>query len=205
MSAPSAADAITGLVLAGGAGRRMGGRDKGLIELAGRPLTAWALDGLRLQVGALLISANRELDAYRAWGVPVVTDAEPDFPGPLAGVLAGLRAADTGWLLSLPCDAPAVPPDLARRLHAAVIADDAELAVARSAGRLHPLHALWSTALAGDLAAGLAAGQRKVTDWQNTRRRVIVDFDQQPEAFENVNTPEQLAAYAARRDAAHGS
>lgn len=204
MSAPPATDAITGLVLAGGAGRRMGGRDKGLIELSGRPLTAWALDGLRPQVEALLISANRELDAYRAWGVPVVTDAEPDFPGPLAGVLAGLRIAHTGWLLSLPCDAPAVPADLARRLQAAVIADDAELAVARSAGRLHPLHALWSTALAADLAAGLAAGQRKVTDWQNTRRQVIVDFDQQPEAFENVNTPEQLAAYAARRDAAHG-
>ena len=108
------------IVLAGGQARRMGGRDKGLLPFAGRPLVEWAIESLAPQVSTLLISANRNLDAYGAYGFPVVADLEQGFQGPLAGILSAMRAARTAWILTLPCDGPQPPPDLGARLAQAV-------------------------------------------------------------------------------------
>lgn len=188
---------ITGAVLAGGEGRRMGGVDKGLVELAGKPLTAWVLDALRPQTGALLINANRSLAEYRAFGVPVVADSGEGFQGPLAGLHAVLCAARTDYVLTAPCDAPRVPADLAARLSRALCAQQADIAVAKAAGRVHPVHALLRRDLADDLAAALAAGERKVMFWLERHALVQVDCDDIASAFVNVNTPEELDAVAA--------
>lgn len=185
-------ESITGAVLAGGEGRRMGGIDKGLVPLAGRPLVAWGLDALREQTGAQLINANRSLDDYRAFGVPVVSDSGDGFQGPLAGIHAVLAAAQTEFVLSVPCDSPRVPADLAVRLGQALAENDAEIAVVEAAGRFHPVHALMRADLADDLAAALADGERKVMRWQESRRLTVVDCSDIADAFVNVNTPEQV-------------
>lgn len=181
--------AITGAVLAGGAGRRMGGVDKGLVLLGGRPLVAWVLDGLRPQVGALLISANRSQAEYAAYGVPVVADRHGGFQGPLAGVHALLAATRTDYLLTVPCDTPRVPPALAERLAGALAAADAEIAYAVADGRRQPLHALLHRDLLPALASALEAGERKPDRWYASRRHVEVCFDDQRDGFININTP----------------
>lgn len=189
-------ESITGAVLAGGEGRRMGGIDKGLVPLAGKSLVAWALDALRGQTAVQLINANRSLDDYRGFGVPVVSDSGDGFQGPLAGMHAVLAAAQTEWVLTVPCDAPRVPADLAARLGQAVTQADAEIAVVEVEGRMHPVHALTRAELADDLAAAIAAGERKVLYWQQSRRLVVVDCSDIAYAFVNVNTPEQVDALA---------
>ncbi len=169
----------------------MGGVDKGLVTLLDRPMVAWTLDALRPQTGALLINANRSLARYREYGVPVVSDAGDGFQGPLAGMQAVLAAARTEFVLSVPCDAPRVPADLAARLGAALFEADAEIAVVEAAGRLQPVHALMRRSLHDDLAEAVAAGERKVARWQATRRCVEVACDDIADAFININTPEQ--------------
>lgn len=191
-----AREAITGAVLAGGEGSRMGGADKGLVYLCARPLLGWTLEALRPQVATVLVNANRSLYLYRAFGWPVVCDASDGFQGPLAGMLAVLEAAQTEYVLTVPCDAPRLPPDLARRLGAALVQAGAEIAVARTGDRAHSVHALMRRDLRGALAAALAAGERKVARWQATRRCVEVDCDDVAEAFVNINTLQQRDALA---------
>jgi molybdopterin-guanine dinucleotide biosynthesis protein A len=123
---------ITGVILAGGEGRRLGGVDKGLQELRGRPMVQWVLERLAPQVDTVLISANRNLQRYAAFGCPVLPDRIPDFAGPLAGLHAALTQAATPLVATVPCDSPFLPADLVARLHAALMADQAELAVARA-------------------------------------------------------------------------
>lgn len=191
--------AITGALLSGGAGSRMGGIDKGLLELAGRPLAAHVLDALRAQTGAQLINANRSLDAYRTLGAPVVSDSDwgaEAYPGPLAGIHAVLAAADTEWVLCAPCDAPLLPTDLALHLGMAVEAQGADVAVVEAEGRLHPVHALIRRALVDDLAAAIGDGERKVMAWYRRHRWVAVDFGAAADPFANINTPEELQALA---------
>lgn len=183
--------AITGAVLAGGEGRRMGGVDKGLVPLAGRPLIAWVLEALRPQVGGLLINANRSLDDYRAFGAPVVPDRLGGFLGPLAGMHAALAAAETEYALVTPCDTPRVPADLAARLGRVLQETGAEIAAAETGGFLQPLHVLLRTDLAADLAAALTGGVRKPEHWYATRVWVRVPCDDVAGAFDNVNTPDQ--------------
>ena len=190
MAAPTARERITGLVLAGGLGRRMGGADKGRLPWRGRPLAAHAIERLAPQVGALAISANRNTDAYAAFGVPVLADTLPGALGPLAGVLAGMRHAATPWLAVVPCDAPRFPADLVARLAAG--RGDAPLAYAR-AGRTHPVFCLVPTALADALERSLVAGDRRVERWLQASGGVAVDFDDAA-AFANLNTPENLDA-----------
>jgi molybdopterin-guanine dinucleotide biosynthesis protein A len=199
---PRSRSRITGLVLAGGRGTRMGGLDKGLQSLAGEPLAAHVVKRLAAQVDSLLISANRHLDGYQRIGAPhnarVVTDASGDFPGPLAGLLAGLRASATEFVLCAPCDTPCLPADLAVRLLDALDAEHADIAVASTvdpAGRvaLHPVVALVRTTLAADLAAYLDAGERKVRTWYARHRHVEVPF-QDEHAFYNANSLHELAA-----------
>ena len=180
---------ITGAVLAGGEGRRMGGVDKGLVTLNDKPLVAWALDALRPQVGTLLINANRSLAEYRTFGWPVVTDAGAGFQGPLAGMLAVLTAATTDYVVTVPCDAPRVPPDLVARLGTALLAADAQIAVAHAAGRRQSVHALMRRDLRTNLAEAVAAGERKIAFWQDAQCCVLVPCDDIAAAFVNINTP----------------
>jgi molybdenum cofactor guanylyltransferase len=193
--------AITGLVLAGGRGQRMGGADKGLQLLHGQPLAAHVLARLAPQVGALAISANRHVDTYTTlgapWHAPVLSDTLPDFPGPLAGLLAGLQACRTEWLLAVPCDSPWLPADLAARLAAAARAQDADIATVTTTNAagvvsLHPVFALVRASLAHDLAAFLHAGERKVRAWYARHKTAEVAFADE-RAFYNINSLQELA------------
>jgi molybdopterin-guanine dinucleotide biosynthesis protein A len=194
-AAPSR-DALTGLILAGGRGQRLGGIDKGLQPWRGLPLVDHALARLAPQVHAVLISANRNAALYATRGARVLSDARGDFPGPLAGILAGLRAAATPWLAVVPCDAPRLPLDLFERL-ARSLGDARGAVVQRDHGagglRLEPVCCLLSTALADDLATYLADGGRKVEAWV-TRHAAPVPFDRPDDAsaFANINTPADL-------------
>ncbi|MEY4413640.1 MAG: molybdenum cofactor guanylyltransferase MobA [Pseudomonadota bacterium] len=203
---------LTGLILAGGRGSRMGGVDKGLQPHRGQPLAWHALQRLRPQVGALMINANRNLDRYAALGEPVWPDVLPDQPGPLAGFLAGLAHCTTPWLLTVPCDTPFFPQDLAARLIAAVQAEGAELAIAatrelpdegaRAAGRRpeadgrvlqpQPVFCLLPLTLRDSLTDFVASGRRSIDRWTAQHRCATVVFDDAA-AFANANTPEELA------------
>lgn len=159
--------AITGLVLCGGRGSRMGGLDKGLQVFQGQPLAARALERLRPQVGPLMISANRNTDAYGVWGVPVVVDPLPGHPGPLAGLLAGLQRCETEWLACVPCDAPWFPLDLVARLAEAASTAGTACAVAVSLPQqqMQPVFALAHRRLRDDLHAALLRGELKAGLW----------------------------------------
>lgn len=184
---------ITGVVLAGGLARRMGGRDKGLIECAGRPLTTYALDALSKVTPHILVNANRHLDEYRRFGPPVIQDASGDFAGPLAGMLAALRAADTPYILTIPCDCPLLHGAWLHRLMERRDREDAEIAVAHDGERLNPVFALLDRRLEADLADYLEGGGRKIDLWMMRHRLAVVDFSDHPEMFLNANTPEELA------------
>ncbi len=196
-----AADDITGLILAGGRATRMGGVDKGLQTHLGLPLAMHTLLRLQPQVGAVMINANRNLAAYEAMGVPVWPDALPDYPGPLAGMLAGLEQCQTPWLLTVPCDTPGFPTDLAARLAQAAAEQDADIAMAATredgALRTQPVFCLIRAALMEDLAAWLHAGQRKIDRWTARHRCATVEFDD-PAAFFNVNTLDELQSLQER-------
>ena len=183
---------ITAAVLAGGKARRMGGEDKGLVEVAGRPMVAHAIEALRPQAAEVIVNANRNADAYRAiTGCRVVADSVGDFAGPLAGMASALEATTARLLLTAPCDSPLVIPDLGRRLHAAMARDGAEIAVAHDGERMQPVFALLARALLPDLHAFLVAGGRKIDAWYATRRAVTADFSDNPDMFLNVNTPQE--------------
>jgi len=183
---------ITGLILAGGQGRRMGGVDKGLAALRGRPMVAWVLERLAPQVGEVLINANQNLEQYRGLGYPVVTDEIGGFAGPLAGLQAGMKAAHHALVLMVPCDSPFLPTDLAQRLFSALNADHADLAVAKTGGQPYPVFALARTALLPHLTAFLEGGRRTVYAWYDLIKVVEVAFDDQEQAFTNINTTDEL-------------
>ncbi|MEZ5741717.1 MAG: molybdenum cofactor guanylyltransferase MobA [Burkholderiaceae bacterium] len=188
-------DDMTGVVLAGGLGRRMRsdgqGINKALRPFRGRPMIDHVIERLRPQVGALLITcANADAQAFAARGLPVIPDAIAGHPGPLAGLHAGLQAADTRWVLTAPCDCPFLPPDLAQRLAGAVTAGT-DLAVVHTGEQAHPVFMLAACRLLDDLADFLARGGRKIDLWYDTLAVARVDFgDEHP--FRNINTPEDL-------------
>jgi molybdopterin-guanine dinucleotide biosynthesis protein A len=186
---------ISGVILAGGLGRRMGGIDKGLQELRGRPMVAWVAAGLGAQVDELLINANQNLDRYGAFGYPVVPDQIPDFAGPLAGLHAALSAATHPLVVTAPCDSPFLPKDLVSRLHAGMLAAGADLAVAKTFDQPHPVFCLCQRAVLPHLTEFLSAGGRKVDRWYATLKVVEVAFDDEAAAFENINTREELARF----------
>ena len=168
----------------------MGGVDKGLVEYRKRPLIEWALAALVPQVDQLVISANRNLDTYAAYGHRVLPDTLPDFPGPLAGVLAALDAVQADWLLVAPCDAPHLPPDLAARLLDAAQRQNVPLAVAADATRIHHSCFIVRTDQRDNLAAFLARGERAVRHWQAGLASIGVQFD--AAGFANFNQPQDL-------------
>ncbi|MDQ6630089.1 MAG: molybdenum cofactor guanylyltransferase MobA [Pseudomonadota bacterium] len=186
---------ITGLVLAGGRGSRMGGIDKGLQVHAGVPLALHAVLRLAPQVGEMMINANRNLSAYESMGAPVWPDALPDYPGPLAGFLAGLERCETPYLVTVPCDSPLFPEDLVQRLCDGLEADDAELAMAatREDGELRtqPVFCLMRASVMESLVRFTSSGRRKIDAWTATLRTVLVPFDDAA-AFVNANTLAEL-------------
>lgn len=194
---------VTAGILAGGRATRMGGVDKGLVELGGRPMVEYVLDALRGQTSRMLINANRSVDQYERYGVQVVRDHQAGFLGPLAGIASMMAAADTEWLLTSPCDSPQVPADLGARLWQVVARDDAEIGVAHSGERLEPVFALLRCSLLGDLEAYLDAGERKIDRWYQRHRMATADFSDCPEMFVNVNTLSQRDDLAARLGTTH--
>lgn len=185
---------ITGLILAGGLGRRMGGRDKGLQPFRGKPLAAWAIERLAPQVDALLINANQNLEAYAAFGYPVVPDRIAGFAGPLAGLHTGLLACETPLIVTAPCDSPFLPCDLVEKLNAALVAAGADIAVAKTGDQPHPVFSLVRREVLGGLTAFLEAGGRKVDAWYAALKVAEVPFAEE-RAFANINTLEELRAY----------
>ncbi|MBA4254608.1 MAG: molybdenum cofactor guanylyltransferase MobA [Polaromonas sp.] len=200
---------ITGLVLAGGRGTRMGGTDKGLQNFHGTPMALHTLLRLQLQqggwVGATLVNANRHLAAYEAFGAPVWPDTLADYAGPLAGFMTGLEHCETPWLLTVPCDTPRFPLDLAERMAQALVREGAEIAMAAAPEedgnvRSQPVFCLLSTDLLASLVAFTQAGGRKIDRWTAQHRTVLVPFDQpgdDPRAFFNANTLADLQALEA--------
>ena len=186
---------ITGLVLAGGLGSRMGGVDKGLQLLHGVPMAEHALRRLQAQVGSTAINANRNLGAYEAMGCPVWPDALPDHPGPLAGFLAGLARCETPYLLTVPCDSPRFPADLAARLAQALVEQQADIAMAATfdagAEQVQPVFCLLKRSLRGSLQTFIEGGQRKIDRWTALHHCIVVRFDD-AQAFANANTLHEL-------------
>lgn len=190
-----ARDEVTGLVLAGGRGSRMGGVDKGLQLHRGVPLALHAMLRLATQVGQVMINANRNLGAYESFGVPVWPDALPDFAGPLAGFLAGLEHCETPWLVTVPCDTPDFPLDLVERLARFAEAEHAEIALAAcpqdGVQRAQPVFCLMRASLLESLVRYTHGGGRKIDRWTAMHRAVEVAFDD-PRAFFNANTLAEL-------------
>jgi len=185
---------ITGLILAGGRGQRMGGVDKGLQPFCGRPMVATVLERLQPQVDAILVNANQNLERYATFGHQVITDLIAGHAGPLAGLQAGLAHCMTETLLTVPCDSPRLPTDLARRLAMALEDPAIDLAVAVADGREQPVFALVRTRLAPHLEAFLGTGARRIDAWYGTLAVARVAFDEDPGAFANVNTLAELAS-----------
>ncbi|NIP71722.1 MAG: molybdenum cofactor guanylyltransferase [Gammaproteobacteria bacterium] len=185
---------LTGVVLAGGRGRRMGAKDKGLLPLAGRPLVQHVIDALAPQVGEVLVNANRNLGAYRRFGREVIPDADDEYRGPLAGILSGMRYARADQILVVPCDVPFLPPGLVARFWRARARQASPACVAHDGQRTQPMFCLLHRELAPDVEQFLEAGERKAGAWLERHHPVTVDFSDFPNMFLNINRPEDLAA-----------
>jgi molybdopterin-guanine dinucleotide biosynthesis protein A len=191
-AAPASGTAVTGLVLAGGLGRRMGGRDKGLATLKGRPMVESVIERLAPQVTEVVVNANQNQAVYERFGHRVVSDAVGGFAGPLAGLHAGLVATTYPYLVTVPCDSPFLPHDLVDRLWRALDDFDADVAVAKTFDQVHPVFALVRRTVLPHLEAFLAGGGRKIDAWYATLRVVEVPFDDEAACFSNINTPDEL-------------
>jgi molybdopterin-guanine dinucleotide biosynthesis protein A len=207
---------VTGVLLAGGQSRRMGGGDKSLLPLGGVAMLSHVIERLRPQVGWLVLNANGDPSRFAGFGLPVVADTLEGFAGPLAGVLAGMRwsereAPEARWIVTAASDTPFLPRDLVARFITAATGADRVIVLARSAGRTHPVFGLWPVALADDLEAALAAGTRKILAWTERHDTRLADFafaqfgERQVDPFFNANTPEELAQARALLSSAMGS
>ncbi len=199
---------VAGLVLAGGLSRRMGGGDKALREIAGKPLLLHVIERLAAQASPLAVNANGDASRFAAFGLPVIADTTADFAGPLAGILAGLRwagqaAPHARFIVTAACDTPFFPEDLVARFLAAADSAYPAIVLAKSGEQIHPVFGLWPLALADDLAEALASGTRKVRQWAERHRHFIAEFPpvslggRLADPFFNANTPEELAQAAA--------
>jgi len=186
---------ITGVILAGGQGRRMGSVDKGLRELRGKAMVAWVLERFAPQVEEMLINANQNLDVYAKFGHRVIPDEIGGFAGPLAGLQRGLSEARHPLVATAPCDTPFLPADLVTRLHVALETQQAQLAVARTGDQPHPVFCICRRDVLPHLTKFLNDGGRKIDAWYSTLKVVEVVFDDQPGAFSNINTPDELRSF----------
>ena len=180
-------DAVTGVILAGGRGARMGGVDKGLVEVAGRPMVEHVLAAVEPQAGTVAINANRSAERYARYGHPVIPDRMDGFQGPLAGMASALASAGTELVLVVPCDSPLVAPALGPRLYAALAAGEANVAVAHDGERMHPVFVLMRRTVHSGLDDFLARGERKIDRWFAEEKTEVVDFSDLPDMFLNVN------------------
>jgi molybdopterin-guanine dinucleotide biosynthesis protein A len=181
---------VTAIILAGGKGTRMGGVDKGLQPLRGRPMIEWVLERLVPQVSEVIINANQNIERYEKYGHRVVRDQIGGFAGPLAGLHAGLKFAKHPLVATVPCDSPFLPDDLVSRLENAL--HEKDLAVAKTGDQPHPVFALMKRQVRESLEAFLAAGGRKIDAWYAALEVVEVSFDDEADAFRNINTLEEL-------------
>ncbi|ARU31820.1 molybdenum cofactor guanylyltransferase [Sulfuriferula sp. AH1] len=183
---------ISAVILAGGQGRRLGREDKGLVLLHGHPLIARVLDRITPQVDEILISANRNIETYAGLGYPVLADGIGNFAGPLAGLHRTMTEATHPLVLAVPCDTPFLPDHLAARLLTSLRDEDADIAIPFAGGRTHQAVCLCRRTILMDLDQYLRQGGRRVDEWQCRHQRIEVLFDN-PDAFANINTPEELA------------
>jgi molybdopterin-guanine dinucleotide biosynthesis protein A len=183
---------ITGLIIAGGQGRRMGSADKGLTPFRGKPMIAHVIERFAPQVDELIINANRSLEDYAKFGYRVVEDEVGGFAGPLAGLERGLALAQHEWVATAPCDSPFLPLDLLARLREAAEKDNAQLAVAKTFDQAHPVFCLCRRDVHEHLKSFLQSGGRKIDFWYKTLHIVEVSFDEEEEAFNNFNTREEM-------------
>lgn len=186
---------ITGLILAGGRARRMGGVDKGLVELGGKPLVGHVVERLRPQVERIIINANRNLPEYKNWADTVIKDSIGEYDGPLAGMASGLEVTNTEYMLTTPCDSPFLATDLAERMYGELISAQAEVAVASDGERLQPVFMLIQRTMLSSIVAFLQAGERKIDKWFDQHAVAVVDFSDKPETFVNINTVEEKEAF----------
>ncbi len=183
---------ITGIILAGGQARRMGGEDKGLIQLARKPMIEYVLNTIESQVDDIIINANRNHEIYEKYGYPVVADLIENYCGPLAGMASGLQAAKTPFVVTVPCDSPLISDDLVHKLYLTLQDEDAEICAAHSNGRLQPVFTLMKSELLPSILEFLNKGERKIDKWFKKHRLAIADFSKQPDTFINVNSAEEL-------------
>lgn len=188
---------IDAVILAGGMARRMGGYDKGLVELNGKAMIEHTIERIKPQVKEILINANRNQTRYAEFGFTVLSDEHTGFLGPLAGMITAMGHTQADYLLVVPCDCPLLPRDLVARLLAAIEANNAELAVASDGEREQPVVMLLKPSLRESMTAFLEAGERKIDFWYAKHRFAVAAFADQPNAFVNVNTPEQKQRLAA--------
>jgi len=193
-----AASLVTGVILAGGQGRRMGGVDKGLKVLHGKPMVAWVLERFAPQVDEVLINANQNLERYAALGHRVIPDEIAGYAGPLAGLHRGLTEAAHPFVATVPCDSPFLPRDLVPRLRAALERNEAEIAVAKTGEQPHPVFCLCRKRVLPGLTDFLAAGGRKIDAWYAKLKVVEVAFNDNPDGFSNINTGEELSDFETR-------
>jgi len=184
---------VTGVVLAGGQGSRMGGVDKGLQVFRGKPMVQHVVERFAPQVGELLVNANRNPEAYASFGYRVVADEIEGFAGPLAGFERGLAHASRDFVVTTPCDSPFLPVDLVARLRSALDARKADLAVAKTGDQAHPVFSLMRRSVHASLRDFLSSGQRKIDRWYGALAVVEVSFDDEAEAFVNINTLAELS------------
>ncbi len=186
---------VTGVILAGGRGSRMGSVDKGLKPLRGKPMVQWVAERFAPQVNEVLINANQNIDKYQILGYKVIPDAIGGFAGPLAGLHRGLSEASHDLIATAPCDSPFLPTDLIARLRAAMEKAGADLTVAKTGDQPHPVFCLCRKSVLPGLTEFLSGGGRKIDLWYSKLKIVEVLFDDQPDAFSNVNTLAELEAF----------
>lgn len=189
---PEVKDNITGIILAGGLARRMDRKDKGLLDINGKPLIGYVIDGLAPQVRSLVINANRNQEQYAKFGYPVISDNYPDYRGPLAGMYSCIVEVNTEYMLTVPCDSPFIPVDLASRLFNRMKQERAEISVASNGRRMQPVFALISIRIMDSLLDFLERGERRIDKWYAEQHTVTADFSDKMETFVNINTPEKL-------------
>jgi len=183
---------ITGIILAGGMARRMGGKDKGLIEVAGKPLVEYAIETLRPQVSSLVINTNRNLECYSSYGLPIVVDSISGYHGPLIGMASCMCVVDSDLMVTVPCDSPNLPSDLVMRMYNSLVEKQAEISVAHDGCYIQPVFALMHTNLLDSLLEYINRGGRKISNWYDEHTVATVDFSDKPETFLNINTPDDI-------------
>lgn len=191
-SPPFDKNRVTGVILAGGEARRMNGQDKGLIQIADKPMIEYILEAISGQVGTIIINANRNQDVYQQYGYPVVSDEFSGFNGPLAGMASSMRKINTELMVTMPCDSPYIPGDLVSRLYQQLYKESADISVAHDGERIQPVFSLMKCNLLGSLLDYLNSGERKIDRWFKQHEMIITDFSNKPQTFINLNTPEDI-------------